>query len=151
MVTHKDNTATIAQVVKDRFTPRVKHMGTLIWWLNNKKSRAKIRPTTCSTDNMVADMNTKSYGGFCLQDKFLSLIGHHFYPPPTSEHFISLKLGKYNIHPHRGSFILKKDRVIQVENLAQPTDWSLGQRFLDYQHHINLFAPLYSAQASIFY
>ena len=121
-VTHEDNAATIAQVIKDRLTPRVKHMGTLIGWLNEQVSRLRMKPTPCSSENMDADMNTKPYGGFRLQDKFLSLIGHQFYPPPTSEHFKLLELGKYNINPHRGSFILNKDRAKQVENPTQPTD-----------------------------
>ena len=34
IVTHEDNAATISQVIKDRLTPRIKHMGTLIGWLN---------------------------------------------------------------------------------------------------------------------
>ena len=121
-VTHEDNAATIAQVIKDRLTPRVKHMGTLIGWLNEQFSRGRMQPATCSTDNMDADMNTNPYGGFRLQKKYLSLIGHQFYPPPTSEHFILLELGKYNINPHRGSFILNKDRATPMENQTQPMD-----------------------------
>ena len=121
-MTYEDNAATIAQVIKDRLTPQVKHMGALIGWLNEQFSRERMRPVTCSTDKMEADMNTKPHGGFRLQTKFLALISHQFYPPPTSEHYRLLDLARYNINPHRGSFLLNKDRAIDIGEQQQSTD-----------------------------
>ena len=53
-------------------------------------------------------MNTKPYGDFRLQDKYLSMVGHQFYPPPTSAPYTHLQLDKFNIDAHRGSFLCSK-------------------------------------------
>ena len=105
-VTHEDNAATIAQVIKDRLTPRVKHIDILISWLNEQYSRKHIEPVFCTSDNQAGDMNTKPHGGYKLQEKYLPMVGHQHYPPPTSTHYKQLQLHQFNISTHRGSFLI---------------------------------------------
>jgi len=50
-------------------------------------------------------MNTKAHGGQILQEKRLQHVGYEFYPPKGTEHYKLLELAKYNIGPHRGSFL----------------------------------------------
>ena len=37
--TFEDNKATIAQVIKDRLTPRIRHIDVLVAWMNEKFTR----------------------------------------------------------------------------------------------------------------
>ena len=103
--THEDNAAAISQVMSDRLTPRVKHIDTLISFLNEQYSRQRIVPITTTSNAQKGDMNTKPHGGSTLQTKYLSMIGHQFYPPPFSTHFKQLQLDEFNINIHRGSFL----------------------------------------------
>ena len=103
--TFEDNAATIAQVLNDKLTPRVKHIDLLLKWLNNQFSRERMTPITCSSKDQKGDMNSKPHGGSTLQKKFLPLVGYQYYPPPSSEHYTLLQLDKFIIGTHRGSFL----------------------------------------------
>ena len=84
--THEDNAATIAQVINDRLTPRVKHVDILIGWLNEQSSCELMKPVATPSNQQKGCMNTKPHGGFTLQTKFLEMVGHQFYPPPFYDH-----------------------------------------------------------------
>jgi hypothetical protein len=104
--TFEDNKATIAQVLNDRLTPRVRHIDVLVAWLNEQFSRAKVMvPVTCSSLDNIADKNSKPHGGQTLQKKHLATNGYEHYPPPGSNHNRLLQLDKFDIAPHRGSFL----------------------------------------------
>ena len=108
--TFDDNKATIAQVLKDRLTPRVRHIDVLVAWLNDQFSRERITPIyTASADNL-ADKNSKPHGGQTLQQKHLSSVGYKYYPPTNSDHYRHLQLHEFDIGVHRGSFL--KDGVL---------------------------------------
>ena len=108
--THEDNVATIAQVLNDRLTPRVKHIDVIIIWINNQFGRDRMVPVPCPSELEKGDMNTKQHGGSTLQQKFLPLVGFQFYPPPNSEHYKLLQLNEFEIGTHRGSFLLDKNK-----------------------------------------
>ena len=103
--THEDNAATIAQVLNDRLTPRVKHIDVIISWINNQFGRDRMVPVTCPSELEKGDMNTKPHGGSTLQQKYLPLVGFQFYPPPQSTHYKLLQLDAFEIGTHRGSFL----------------------------------------------
>ena len=102
---YEDNALTIAHVIKDRLTPRVKHMGTLIGWLNEQFLRERMNPVSCTSEIQEAGMNTKPHGVFQLQLTYLSIVGYQFYPPPSSEHYKLTEVDKYNTDAHSGSFL----------------------------------------------
>ena len=104
----KDNAAKIAQVLRDRMTPHIKHLDILITWLHEQYSRQHLVPICATSRNQQADHNTKPHGGITLQEKTLPLFGFHNYPPVGSEHYKLLYLQLYNIGIHRGSFLISK-------------------------------------------
>ena len=108
--TFDDNKATIAQVLKDRLTPRVRHIDVLVAWLNDQFSRERITPVYTHTQDNLADKNSKPHGGQKLQQKHLPSVGYPFYPPPDSAHYRLLQLHEFEIGIHRGSFL--KDGVL---------------------------------------
>ena len=88
--THEDNAAAISQVMSDRLTPRVKHIDTLISFLNEQYSRQQIVPITTTSKAQKGDMNTKPHGGSTLQTKnspWLVTSFIPFYSPPTSNNY----------------------------------------------------------------
>lgn len=103
--TYEDNAATIAQVMNNQLTPRVKHIDILIGWLHEQATRQRMKPIQTPSSEQKGDMNTKPHRGFTLQKKFLDIMGHKYYPPPQSEHHRLLQLDQFNINPHRGSFL----------------------------------------------
>ena len=101
----EDNQATIAQVLKDRLTPNIKHLDIPVTYLHELYIRGVFCcPYTDSSMNW-ADLNSKPHGGTQLLNKTLWMIGERFYPPPNSEHFKLLQLEEYNIGSHKGSFL----------------------------------------------
>ena len=108
--THKDSTATIAQVLNDRLTPGVKHIDINISWINNQFGRNRMASVACPSALEKVDMNTKPHGGSTLQQKFLPLVGFQFYLPPTSKHHKLLQLDELGIGTRRGSFLLDKKK-----------------------------------------
>ena len=103
--TFEDNRATIAQVMNDRLTPRVRHIDVLVAWLNDQFARECTTPIICSTTDNIADKNSKPHGGQTLQQKHLSTVGFKHYPPPDTDHHKHLQLDLYEIGLHRGSFL----------------------------------------------
>ena len=119
--THEDNEATIAQVLNDRLTPRVKHIDVIISWLNNQFGRERMAPVACPSELEKGDMNTKPHGGSTLQQKYLPLVGYQFYPPPNSTHYKLLQLNEFEIGTHRGSFLLDTKKVPPRESDTMTT------------------------------
>ena len=103
--TFEDNKATIAQVLNDRLTPRVRHIDVLVAWLNEQFTRERFTPINCCSNENVVDKNTKPHGGQTLQKKHLATNGYKYYPPPNSEHYRLLQLDMFDIGPHGGSFL----------------------------------------------
>ena len=103
--TFEDNKATIAQVIKDRLTPRIRHIDVLVAWMNEQFARERLAPVYTATMDNKADKNSKPHGGQTLQAKHLDTVGFSSYPPPDSEHYTLLQLDQYNIGKHRGSFL----------------------------------------------
>ena len=103
--TFEDNQATIAQVLNDRLTPRIRHIDVLVAWLNDQFLRERFTPVRCHTSNNNADKNTKPHGGKTLQTMHLRTNGFQFYPPAGSEHHQLLQLDLFDIGTHRGSFL----------------------------------------------
>ena len=71
----EDNNATIAQVLRDRLTPRTKYLDILVTWLHEQYSRQRIVPIRATSDNQKSDYNSKPHGGINLQTKTLPLFG----------------------------------------------------------------------------
>ena len=51
----EDNQATIAQVLNDRLTPRVRHIDVLVAFVNDQFSRERLTPIYCKSENNKAD------------------------------------------------------------------------------------------------
>ena len=114
----EDNAATIAQVLRDRITPRTKHLDILITWLHEQYSRERFVPIRATSHNQRADHNSKPHGGITLQTKALPLFGFSNYPPPDSKHYTLLELHLYNIGMHRGSFLRSNKQSIDHQQGA---------------------------------
>ena len=97
-------------MIKDRLTPRIRHIDVLVAWMNEQFARERLAPVYTATMNNKADKNSKPHGGQTLQAKHLDTVGFPFYPPPDSEHYTLLQLDQYTIGKHRGSFL--KDGVL---------------------------------------
>jgi len=82
----EDKEATIAQVIKERVTPRVKHLDVLICFMNEQIVFDEITPIYSHTHEMKAGVNTKPHGGETLQKNILNIIGFKYYPKKDSEH-----------------------------------------------------------------
>ena len=102
--TYEDNNATISQILKDRLTPRIKHLDIPMTILHEDHQREICVAAYCPTDLNISDVNTKPHGGVTLQKKILWTTGLRYYPPAGSEHYKLLQLGDYKIGCHRGSF-----------------------------------------------
>ena len=74
----EDNQATIAQVLNDRLTPRVRHIDVLVAFVNDQFSRERLTPIYCKSENNKADKNSKPHGGQTLQTKHLASNGFNF-------------------------------------------------------------------------
>ena len=90
--TYEDNNVTIAQILKDRLTPRIKHLDIPISILHEDHKRGVFVAAYCPTDLNISDVNTKPYVGVTLQKKILWITGFRFYPPTDSEHYKLLEL-----------------------------------------------------------
>lgn len=99
----KDNQATITEVLKDRLTASVRHLDVLITYLHEQKLRRAFTPVYTSTKNILADFGTKPLGGDALKAPLHQIIGVHFYPPSSSNHYKLLQLDIYNIRLGRYS------------------------------------------------
>ena len=87
---HEDNQATISQVMQDRLTPNVRHLGVLITWLHEHYNKGTFIPTYTKSTKMMADINTKPTGGTMLHNMVYSLIGVQYYPSPHTLHYKQL-------------------------------------------------------------
>ena len=103
--TFEDNKATIAQVIKDRLTSRIRHIDFLVAWMNEQFVRERIAPVYTATNDNKADKNSEPHGGKKLQASHLDTLGFSSYPPPDSQHYIQLQLDQFNIGKHQGSFL----------------------------------------------
>ena len=101
----EDNKATIAQVLKDRLTPNIKHVDVPICYLHELYLNGVFHPNYVDTSKNCADLNSKPHGGILLMQKLLWMVGERFYPPRDSSHYKLLELDKYKIGTHRGSFL----------------------------------------------
>ena len=102
---YEDNKATIAQVMKDRLTPNIKHVDVPICYLHELFLNGIFHVHYVDTAKNCADIISKPHGGILLIQKLLWMVGARFYPPIDSTHFELLELGKYKIGTHRGSFL----------------------------------------------
>ena len=110
---YEDNDATIAQILKDRLTPRIKHLDIPMTILHEDHRRGVYVAAYCPTDLNISDVNIKPHGGVTLQKKIMWTTGYRYYPPAGSEHYKLLELDKYKIGCHRGSF--RKDLVYKAK------------------------------------
>ena len=113
---HEDNKATIAQVMKDRLTPNIKHVDVPICYLHELYLNGIFHAPYVDSAKNCADLNSKPHGGILLLQKVLWMVGARFYPPVGSEHFKLLELQNYKIGAHRGSFLLNNQGDKIVEN-----------------------------------
>ena len=95
--TYEDNDATISQILKERLTPRIKHLGIPMTVLHEDHQRGVYVAAYCPTDLNISDVNTKPHGGVTLQKKIMWTTGFRYYPPTWSEHYKLLELDKYKI------------------------------------------------------
>ena len=93
----EDNQATIAQVLNDRLTPRVRHNDVLVDFINDQFSRERLTPIYFASEKNKADKNSKPHGGQTLQTKYLAtnrfiFICHQIQNIIKFSNLISLKL-----------------------------------------------------------
>ena len=79
-------------MIKDRLTPRIRHIDVLVAWMNEQFARERLAPVYTATMDNKADKNSKPHGGQTLQAKHLDTVGFSSYPSPDSEHFTLLQL-----------------------------------------------------------
>ena len=82
--TFEDNKATIAQVIKDRLTSRIRHIDVLVAWINEQFVRERMTSLYTATNDNKPDQISKTHGRQALQAKHLDTIVLSSYPPPDS-------------------------------------------------------------------
>ena len=95
--TYEENAATIAQVNKDHIALQARPVAILISSLHEHQLRGTFTISSCKTALMLADFLSKPTEGDTLMDKVLWAVGHRFYPPKDTEHYLLLQLDKYPI------------------------------------------------------
>ena len=95
-VVYEDNLATVQQVLKDRLTPRVRHLDVLITWLHDQHTCGIYTPNPINTNEMLADLNTKPQPPVILHRLCFILFGMNYYPPKSSEHYKLLRFQYYD-------------------------------------------------------
>ncbi len=105
--TYEDNQGTIKLIRTHRLTDTVRHHAVKIAWLNEHYLNNNLKMANTKTMLMLVDCNTKPVNRSQLYNQISYVIGQHFYPPPSSQHFHDLQLDTYSWYQRQASITKK--------------------------------------------